>query len=228
MAKKRPNKSNPEAPGYQALERVEADLYEAAKQNWESLVDAEWAFKKSMEVAEQGLLVNALAAWEIAQYQLYKPAFDTLNAYLVESKHRLGVSRAYFFERVRIAEALKQYRDELYAAGFKNHRDVSKLRLFYQAIDQHGEEEAIKQLPLLSYRDYQRWVKGRNVTDDSEADIEIDTDGIRHNGEILVSMRKISRLLHAGETPYVVGVRSDAEKRALSRWLNERRKNESR
>lgn len=87
---------------------------------------------------------------------------------------------------------------------------------------EHGRGNSVQR----HYRDYQRWVKGRNVTDDSDdADIEIDTDGIRHNGELLVSMRKISRMLHGGETPYVVGVRSDAEKRALSRWLNERRKN---
>ena len=234
-------KSYPEGAGIQAgaveaagkevvaLSSIEVSLYEAQGQRWGDLTEAENAFKMSMEFHEHSLLLNAIAAWQIAEYELYKPRFKTLNSYLVLSKERLGVSRAYFFERVRIADALIRFRDQLHSAGFRENRDASKLRLFYQAIEAHGEDAAIDQLPQLSFRDYKRWIRdGVSLEDlrdeDEDGTIEIDDSGIRYNGELVVSRRVVQKIYLAGETPWIVGVQSDAEKRAVSRYLNKMRK----
>ena len=60
--------------------------------------------------------------------------------------------------------------------------------------------------------------------EDEDGTIEIDDSGIRYNGELVVSRRVVQKIYLAGETPWIVGVQSDAEKRAVSRYLNKMRK----
>src|SRR3972149_4581371 len=126
------------------LQKITLSLHDALANKWPTLEVAEDAFRKSAVLNEYSLLLNSLAAWQISSHELYKPKFETLEAYLMQSKDRLGISRAYFFERVKIAEAYTQYKDKLYAAGFREDRDASNLRLFGKAQEVHGTEAAIK------------------------------------------------------------------------------------
>jgi hypothetical protein len=212
--------------GIGELQKITFSLHEVITKKWTTLDAAEEAFVKSAAVTEYALIMNALAAWQIADRKLYQPRFKTLESYLMGVKERLGVSRAYFFERMKIAEAYMQYREPLYAAGFREDRDASNLRLFFKAQKAHGTEAAIRNLPRMSFREYQRWVngtQGETVDRGVEEKLEISREGIRYEGQLLISAQQIARIFQDGEEPFMIGVRSDAEKRALSRYLRARR-----
>lgn len=210
-----------------ALTRVSSELHEITKKQWVTLEEAEFAFQQAIQYEEQSLLVNCLAAWEIAEKELYKPRFRTLNAYLMESKARLGVGRSYFFERVNMGDFLRRHERALLDAGFRPDRDVSKLKVIHHAVEAHGFDAAVEMLPRLSFRDYKAWIRGNLLEDGTEPDgidVYADSEGIRCNGDLVISRKAVTRIYQQGEEPYVVGVKNDTEKRALSRWLNERRK----
>ena len=211
------------------LLKVSTTIYEAIKKPPNTLEMAEDAFIKSEQFREGATLLGAIAVWQIAAKELYKPKFRTINAYLAESKTRLHASRSYIFEAIKIADAYMQYHEQLYAAGFREEKDASKLRIFYRAAEIHGREEAIKKLPGMNYREYRSWVnQEKSITDGQDKDgilenMEITFSGIRYGGKLLVSAKKIAGIIESGERPYVVGVRSDIEAREIGKFLKRKR-----
>lgn len=209
------------------LRGVQVELSRAIKAQWTTLDAAEEAFRKAIEYHEYALLISAVAAYQIAERRLYEPAFSTLNAYLMESKERLGISRAYFFERVRIADAYIKYHDQLRARGFRENRHSSHLRFFYQAVEEHGATQAIENIAKMSVREYRRWIGGVEPIDEIEdtrpSDVDVSANGIRYRGELVISARAVLKLYKSGQQPYVVGIRSDEEKRAVSKFLRKLR-----
>lgn len=203
------------------LQKISVSLHDALKKEYGTLEDAEQAFKISAAFNEYSLLLNAIAAWQISDKKLWSAKFRSLEQYLRHSGDRLGISRAYFFERVKMAEAYLQYRDQLYSAGFKEERDASNLRLFFKAQEKYGTEKAIKKLPKMSYRQYQHWVMGKS--EERSVDIEINDDGIHINGELIISARAVAKIYETGQEPYVIGVMNNGEKRAVIRYINARR-----
>lgn len=207
------------------LRSVEVQLANVMQANWETLEVAEEAFKQSVTFHEYALLISSIAAWQISEKRLYYPKFKSLNAYLLESATRLDVSRNYFFQRIRIAEAYIRHRGELRKAGFREHRDASKLRIFFKAEQMHGTAAAIEQLPKLSYNAYKRWVN-QNIlpTEEREFDeIEYTRDGYRIRGELIISTKAVTKIVEDGEEPFLLGVRSDQEKHAIIKYLKQRR-----
>ena len=192
-----------------------------------TLEAAEQAFVQADEFREYSTLLSAIAVWQIAEKKLYQPKFPTLESYLAESRTRLHSSRSYVFEAIKIAEAYYQYQVPLHEAGFREYKDASKLRIFYKAAEVHGEEEAIKQLPKLSYREYKRWVDAGHLLEEDagkvERKIEVTSDGIRFEGQMVVSTNRIMKIYESGEEPYLVGVRSNAERRAIGKFLKAKR-----
>ena len=209
------------------LDKANSIIFSAIKNPPLTLEAAEEAFIKADEFREYSTLLSALAVWQIAENKLYLSKFRTFDAYLLESKTRLHVSRAHVFECVKIAEAYKQYHAKLRDAGFKEHKDVSKLRIFYKAMEVHGEAEAIKKLPKLSYREYKRWiVEGHLLEEDTKniyQQVEISSDGIRYQGKMVVSLQRIINIYESGEEPFFIGIRNAAERRALASFLKRKR-----
>ncbi len=210
------------------LQRVSTSLYELSRAEFSRLEEAEEVFQQSSSWREAATLVNAVAAWHIADNQLWKRSYNSLEAYLVDSRQRLNCSRGYFYQMLQIADAFIRYQDALHKAGFRADQDASKLRFFSSARDRHGEAEALRQLPEMSYRDYRRWAQGElpepeETPDDSDQALEFDGRALRYHGKTIVTRDRLRRMEERGERPEVVGIRSEAELRAARRAIREAR-----
>ena len=215
------------------VDKMELAIYNVINNLPSTLDENERLCASALKLHEATLLAGALALLNIAEKGMFlELGFKTLDAYLRERGDKLGIgarSRSTVYEYFNMAEAYKNHADALYKAGFQESKDSSKLKFFHIAVETHNKNLAIKNLPKMSYREYVSWARGNDlkIAEDAEAEEEIEelfdiTDrGFVRDGKVIVSKKKVEKIIEDGEMPFVIGIQNAVEARLLGRRLKQ-------
>lgn len=148
-------------------------------------------------------LVQGVAIVRIEREGLWRQGgYETLRAYRIAQRDRLGMPSSTITFRRRVAEAYLDHRKLLARIDLAG--NVSKLRFLSQALARHERREVLAHFKADSLRDFKDWVAPREEAPSlPDADLKIRDGKILLDGEPLMALEPE---LPAEEQDFVAGV----------------------
>ncbi len=149
-----------------------------------------------------------------------------MEQYLIHAGTMFNKRISALYDDLAIGEAFMRYREELFHAGFKIEKDMSKLRIFNKVAQKIGDRRALKALPKLTYQEFYELAYPK-LTDErkeeAEARVEFGYQSLKVDGRVIVTREKIMKTLAAGGTVSVFAFRDEKEEKATRVFVNRMR-----
>ena len=160
---------------------------------------------------------------------LYAQAgYATMTEYSRDAPDRLNMPKQTLSNYLAMGRALRVYRKKLTGIKYDPRTGIHKLRFVDDALEIHKEPEVWRNFTKMSLREFAEYARPKAIEstatfDDDDINIVPQPDGLWYAGRNMVPIKDLRKILQSGDTPYLVGVYDDGEKRVIQAALKAHR-----
>ena len=152
----------------------------------------------------------------------------TMTEYSRDAPDRLNMPKQTLSNYLAVGRALRVYRKKLTGIKYDPRTGIHKLRFVDDALEIHKEAEVWRSFTKMSLREFAEYARPKAIEsaatfEDDDVNIVPQSDGLWYAGRNMVAVKDLRKILESGDTPYLVGVYDEGEKRVIQAALKTHR-----